>query len=219
MSVLDTLLATARPLIATAPVADALDSHGHLRQVLPPAIRPLDETSILFGPARTGAYRPVWQAIEGIYDLEIRLVDDLKPGDVCVLATAGNTRIGPWGELLSTRACVLKAAGVLTDGAVRDARAIRAMGFPVCCAALSPADTQHRGMMAAMDVPVRIGETDIHPGDIIVGDTDGVVVIPRAVAVPVLTTALAKITGENAMRADIAGGMSLADAFRKHGLL
>jgi 4-hydroxy-4-methyl-2-oxoglutarate aldolase len=213
------ILERARPLIASAPVSDALDSHGFHRQILPPTIRPIDTGSVLFGPARTGSYRPIWERIENIYDLEIELVDDLKAGEVCVMATAGNIAIGPWGELLSTRARHLGAAGFLTDGAVRDVAAVRAMGFPVFTAALSPADTQHRGMMAAKDIPIRIGETDIVPGDIIVGDVDGVVVVPRDHALPVLSTALSKITGERRMRADIEAGMTLAEAFKKHGLL
>lgn len=213
------IIERARPLIASAPVSDALDAHGFHRQILPSTIRPIDKGSVLFGPARTGSYRPIWEKIDDIYDLEIALVDDLKPGEVCVMATGGNTSIGPWGELLSTRARYLKAAGFLSDGAARDVVAVRAMGFPVFTGALSPADTQHRGMMAAKDIPIRIGETDIAPGDIIVGDVDGVVVVPRAHALPVLSTALSKITGERNMRADIEAGMTLADAFRKHGLL
>lgn len=213
------LLDKVRPLIASAPVSDALDDHGLHHQILPPSIRPVDEGTVLFGPARTGAYRAIWEKIPTIYDLEIALVDDLKPGEVCVMATGGNTAIGPWGELLSTRARYLKAAGFVTDGAARDVTAIRAMGFPVFTAALSPADTQHRGMMVAKDGPIRIGETRIAPGDIIVGDVDGVVVVPKAVALSVLSAALARITGERHMRADLEAGMPLADAFRKHGLL
>ena len=215
----DDIIAAARPVIASAPVSDALDEHGFHRQILPPSIRPVDDGSVLFGPARTGGYKVISEFVEGIYDLEIALVDDLKPGEVCVMATGANTDIGPWGELLSTRARHLEAAGFLTDGAARDVVAIRAMGFPVFTAALSPADTQYRGMMVEKDVPITIGGVTIAPGDIVVGDVDGVVVVPRASALAVLSTAMTKITGERRMRADLEAGMSLADAFRKHGLL
>ncbi len=213
------IIERARPLIASAPVSDALDAHGFHNQILPPSIRPVDDRSVLFGPARTGSYTPISAKVDTIYDLEIALVDDLKAGEVCVMATSGNTVIGPWGELLSTRARHLNAAGFLTDGAARDVVAIRAMGFPVFTGALSPADTQYRGMMTEKDTVIRIGGTDIAPGDVIVGDVDGVVVIPRAHALPVLATALGKITGERHMRADLEAGMSLAEAFKKHGLL
>lgn len=213
------IIERARPLIASAPVCDALDAHGFHNQILPPSIRPVDDGTVLFGPARTGSYEPISGFVEAIYDLEIALVDDLKPGEVCVMATGGNTAIGPWGELLSTRARHLGAAGFLTDGAARDVAAIRAMGFPVFTGALSPADTQYRGMMTAKDTTIRIGATDISPGDILVGDVDGIVVVPRAHALAVLSTALSKITGERRMRADLEAGMSLAEAFRKHGLL
>lgn len=215
----DDIIAAARPLIASAPVCDALDEHRLHRQILPSSIRPVDDGTVLFGPARTGSYKVIHERVENIYDLEIALVDDLKPGEVCVMATGGNTAIGPWGELLSTRARYLEAAGFLTDGAARDVVAIRAMGFPVFTGALSPADTQYRGMMVEKDAPIRIGEVAIAPGDIIVGDVDGVVVVPRAAALAVLSTAMGKITGERRMRADLEAGMSLADAFRKHGLL
>lgn len=215
----DDIIAGARPLIASAPVCDALDDHGLHRQILPPSIRPIDDGTVLFGPARTGGYKVISERVEGIYDLEIALVDDLKPGEVCVLATGGNTDIGPWGELLSTRARYLQAAGFLTDGAARDVAAVRAMGFPVFTAALSPADTQYRGMMVEKDVPIRIGGVTIAPGDIVVGDVDGIVVVPRSHALPVLSTAMTKITGERRMRADLEAGMPLAEAFRKHGLL
>ncbi len=213
------IIERARPVIASAPVSDALDAHGFHNQILPPGIRPVDDRSVLFGPVRTGSYQPISGHVDNIYDLEIALVDDLRAGEVCVMATGGNTVIGPWGELLSTRARYLKAAGFLTDGAARDVVAIRAMGFPVFTGALSPADTQYRGMMTEKDTTIRIGETSISPGDIIVGDVDGVVVIPRDHALPVLATAMSKISGERHMRADLEAGMSLADAFRKHGLL
>lgn len=218
---LDALIAKVRPVIASAPVSDALDAIGLHHQILPASIRPVIERSVLFGRARTGAYKPVWHVEPGqnAFALEIALVDDLKPGEVCVFATAGNPTIGPWGELLSTRAKYLGAAGMLTDGAVRDVHMIREMGFAAFAGAFAPTDSKHRGHVAAIDVPVRIGEVAIRPGDVIVGDIDGVCVVPVAHAAFVLAAALEKITGEHAMRADLAAGMSLADAFAKHGLL
>jgi regulator of RNase E activity RraA len=218
---LASLLATARPVIASAAVSDALDALGLHHQILPANVRPVDDRFVLCGRARTGAYKPVWHVEPGTnpFALEIALVDDLKAGEVCVLATAGNPSIGPWGELLSTRAKVLGSAGMLTDGAVRDVHMIRDMAYPVFAGALAPTDSKHRGHVAAIDVPVRIGEVMVRPGDVVVGDIDGVCVVPAAVAEQVIGTALAKITGEAAMRADLAAGMSLADAFKKHGLL
>ncbi len=91
----DDIIAAARPVIASAPVSDALDEHGLHHQILPPSIRPVDDGSVLFGPARTGGYKVISGFVEGIYDLEIALVDDLRPGEVCVMATGANTDIGP----------------------------------------------------------------------------------------------------------------------------
>jgi 4-hydroxy-4-methyl-2-oxoglutarate aldolase len=218
---LDTLIDKVRPVIASAAVSDALDAIGLHHQILPAHIRPVDDRFVICGRARTGAYKPIWHVEEGAnpFLLEIELVDDLQAGEVCVFATAGNATIGPWGELLSTRAKYLGAAGMLTDGAVRDVHMIRDMGFPVFAGALSPTDSKHRGHVAAINVPVRIGEVMIRPGDVVVADMDGGCVVPADHAFGVLSAALDKISGEGAMRKDLADGMSLRDAFAKHGLL
>jgi regulator of RNase E activity RraA len=92
-----------------------------------PFVRPLDETLTLIGRARTGLYMPVYSVRSGEnpYEVEIALVDDLKPGKVPVLACGGPTeRIAPWGELLSTACIARSAAGCVTDGLVRDTRQI-----------------------------------------------------------------------------------------------
>ena len=89
----------------SAVLSDVMDGLGLMEQALKPFVRPLDEASVLFGRARTGLYMPRYQVAPGEdpYEVEIALVDDLKPGDVAVFACNGPTdRIAPWGELLST---------------------------------------------------------------------------------------------------------------------
>jgi regulator of RNase E activity RraA len=213
------LIEACRGVVTAAMVADACDAAGLTGQVLPLSIRPVDEGVRLMGRARTGAYRRIHRAVPDIYAVEIALVDDLKPGEVAVFACAGDPVISPWGELLTTRAKVLGAAGVVTDGAVRDVATIRAMHLPVFSQGFNPADTQHRGVMVEADVPVALGGVMVQPGDVIIGDVDGLVCVPAGVAGPVLSAALAKARGEKAMKADIEAGMSLAAAFARHGLL
>ncbi|MEZ5859754.1 MAG: RraA family protein, partial [Geminicoccaceae bacterium] len=128
-------------------------------------------------------------------------------------------RIAPWGELLSTAASYRGAAGCVTDGLVRDVRQIRAMEFPVFHGGIGPLDSQGRGRVVAIDVPVECGGVAVRSGDLVFGDVDGVVVIPQAIEGAVLRAALEKIKGENRTRDELAKGLKLADVYAKYGVL
>ena len=214
-------LATLRQNLFTAVLSDCLDAAGHRRQAMQSRIRPLDETLVLCGRARTALYMDVYDAPAGEnpYELEIRLVDDLKAGEVPVFACGASGRIAPWGELLSTAARARGAAGVVMDGLTRDVRAIRDMKFPVFAGGIGPLDSKGRGRVMAIDVPVEVAGARVASGDLVFGDADGVVVVPRAVEEQVLAAALAKVAGENATREALARGEKLADVFRRHGIL
>jgi regulator of RNase E activity RraA len=206
-----------------AVLSDTLDSLGLMQQAMKPFMRPLDDALQFFGRARTGLYMPVYAqpaAGENPYEVEIALVDDLQPGDVVVLACDGpSERIAPWGELLST-ACVARgAAGCVTDGLVRDVRQIREMRFPVFCGGIGPLDTKGRARMVERDVPVRCGGVAVHPGELVFGDVDGVVVIPREAEAEVVQRALEKVAGENHSRDALRRGEKLGDVFRRLGIL
>ena len=213
--------ATIARQLYTAVLSDVLDELGFRAQALPPSIRPLDDTRNMVGVARTGLYREIFEvrAGENPYELEIALVDDLKPDDVAVFGCGGSTRIAPWGELLSTAARARGAAGCLTDGFVRDVRQIRQMGFPVFHGGIAPLDSKGRGKVAEIDVPIECGGVRVRPGDLVVGDADGVIVVPRAVEADVLDRAFAKVSGENRTREELERGAKLADVFARHGIL
>jgi 4-hydroxy-4-methyl-2-oxoglutarate aldolase len=205
-----------------AVLSDTLDSLGLMQQAMKPFMRPLDDTLQLIGRARTGLYMPVYaqRAGENPYEVEIALVDDLKPGDVVVLACNGPTdRIAPWGELLSTASMARGAAGCITDGLVRDVAQIRAMRFAVFCGGIGPLDTKGRARMVERDVPVQCAGVSVRPGDLVFGDVDGVVVIPREVEHDVVQRALDKVSGENQSRDALRRGEKLADVFRRLGIL
>ena len=214
-------LALLRQQLFTAVLSDCLDAAGYRNQAMHASIRPLDDTLVLCGRARTALYVDVYDAPAGEnpYELEIRLVDDLKADEVPVFSCGASGRIAPWGELLSTAARVRGAAGTVMDGLTRDVRAIRDMKFPVFAGGIGPLDSKGRGKVAAIDVPVEVAGARVAPGDLIFGDVDGVVVVPRAVEDQVITAALAKVTGENATRKALASGEKLADVFRRHGIL
>ena len=215
------LLEGLRQKLFTAVLSDCLDAAGHRSQALAARIRPLDDSLVLCGRARTGLYGDVYEAREGEnpYELEIRLIDDLRAGEVLVFACGASGRIAPWGELLSTAARARGAAGAVMDGLTRDVRAIREMKFPVFAGGIGPLDSKGRGKVVAIDVPVEVAGARVEPGDLVFGDADGVVVIPRAAEERVVAAALAKVRGENETRDALAKGEKLADVFRRHGIL
>jgi 4-hydroxy-4-methyl-2-oxoglutarate aldolase len=215
------LLQSVAGSLYTAVLSDVLDELGFREQAMPPSIRPLDDDLVMVGRARTGVYREVYSVVAGDnpYALEIALVDDLKPGDVAVLGCGGSTRIAPWGELLSTAARARGAAGCLTDGFVRDIKPIRRMRFPVFHGGIAPLDSKGRGKVAEIDVPIHCAGVAVSPGDLVVGDADGVIVIPRAVEAVALEKAFAKVRGENDTREELERGTKLADVFARHGIL
>jgi len=215
------LLPEIRQSLYSAVLSDVLDELGLREQAMTPSIRPLDEDLVLAGFARTGLYREVFCVVpdENPYELEMALVDDLKSDEVAVFGCCGSRRIAPWGELLSTASRARGAAGCVTDGMVRDIRAIRALRFPVFHGGIAPLDSKGRGKVAEIDTPIRCGGVAVAAGDLVVGDADGVVVVPRSVEEEVLRRAFAKVTGENATREELAAGARLADVFAKYRIL
>ena len=208
--------------LSSAILSDIMDSLGLVRRAMKPFMRPLDERHEMVGRARTGLYMPAYALREGEnpYEVEIALVDDLQAQDVVVLACNGPTeRIAPWGELLSTAAKVRGAAGCVTDGLVRDVRQIREMNFPVFHGGIGPLDTKGRARMVDRDVRVECGGVSIDPGDLIFGDVDGIVVIPRSHEHAVMDLALEKVKGENHTRDALLTGESLASVFTRLGIL
>jgi regulator of RNase E activity RraA len=143
-------------------------------------------------------------------------VDDLRPGDVLVVSSCDASI---WGELLSTAAHYRGCRGVVIDGYTRDTRAIAALGFPVFCRGIHPADSLGRLDVVAHDVPIRCGDVHVEPGDLILADDDGVVVIPWAVADRALALAEEKVRGEDLVRKALAEGMPVTEAFKRYGIL
>ena len=210
-----------RRTLYSAVLSDVLDELGFMHQAMAPAIRPLDESLVLAGRARTGRFDEVSGVAPGEnpYELEMRIVDDLRAGDVMVFACGGSRKIAPWGELLTTAARARGAAGAVTDGFVRDVRLIRGAGFPVFHGGIAPLDSRGRGKVTAIDVPVECAGVRVEPGDLVFGDVDGVVVVPRRVEAEALKRALHKVSSENRTREELARGAKLKDVFDRYGVL
>jgi regulator of RNase E activity RraA len=149
-----------------------------------------------------------------------------------------HTRVGPEGSSTSARVTISNvrqplsgeedcataarargAAGALMDGCTRDVKAIRAMQFPVFHGGIGPLDSKGRGRIMAIDVPIECGGVKVATGDLIMGDADGVVVIPQRSEAEVLRLAFEKVQGEKNTLADLQRGDELADVFARYGIL
>ena len=214
-------LSEIRERLYTAVLSDVLDELGFRHQAMPPSIRPLDDSLVLAGFARTGSYREVYRVVsdENPYELEMALIDDLRPDDVAVFGCGGSSRIAPWGELLTTASRARGAVGCVTDGFVRDIRQIRNLRFPVFHGGIAPLDSKGRGMVAEIDVPIHCAGVAVAPGDLIVGDADGLVVVPRAVEAQAVARAFEKVSSEDRTREELAAGAKLKDVFAKYRVL
>jgi 4-hydroxy-4-methyl-2-oxoglutarate aldolase len=203
----------------SAVLSDACDALGHRDRALGPDIRPLDESQVLVGRAKTVVWAPTFHVPSHPYEKEIAAVDSLRPGEVFVMAVNRSPEIVPWGELLSTATRARGGRGAVLDGLVRDGARIKAMRLPVFCAGRRPYDSCGRGIVVDYDVPLAIDGVAINPGDLVFGDGDGVVIVPRSVEVPVLERAWSKVAGENRTREALQQWRSLCDVYREYGVL
>jgi 4-hydroxy-4-methyl-2-oxoglutarate aldolase len=210
-----------RDTMFTALLSDCLDQVGLRHQAMPSRIRPLDEAQILVGRARTAVYMEVYHVEEGVnpYELEMDLIDSLLPDEVPVFACSNPARVAPWGELLSTAAQIRKAAGVVMDGCVRDIKAIRAMGFPVFHGGIAPLDSKGRARVMAVNVPIECAGVAVETGDLVFGDADGLVVVPKTVEEEVLRLAVEKLRGERDTLSELRAGKTLREVFDRYGIL
>jgi regulator of RNase E activity RraA len=216
------MLAMMRRAFFAALLSDVMDELGHRDQALPARIRPLDDALVMVGRARTLLYADVYtppREGENPHSLEIQVVDSLTADEVAVCACGTSGRIAPWGGLLSTAAKVRGAAGALMDGMVRDVRDIRALGFPVFHGGIGPLDSRGRARVIEVDVPVRCGGVLVEPGDLVFGDADGVVVVPRTIEHELVAAAELRLAGESRTRDALLAGRSLAEVFAEFGVL
>ncbi|MBV8870776.1 MAG: RraA family protein [Acetobacteraceae bacterium] len=219
------LFGTIRERLFTAVIGDVMDRHGLTRQFLPPEIRALDPDSVLAGRAM-----PVLEADccgDAIghsgeadpFGLMLRALDDLGPGEVYV-ATGGSPRYALWGGLMSTRAQSLGAHGAVMDGFHRDTREIRKLGFPVFSRGAYAQDQRLRGRVIDFRCTVEFRNgVRVAPGDVIVGDIDGVLVIPREHVQDVVRRSVEKVAGEEEVRRAILRGERTEAVFARTGIM
>lgn len=221
------LFAAMRRRLFTAVVGDILDTMGLQHQFLPPQIRALRDDMVAIGRAmpvleadffstsEAGGHSPLGSKPFG---LMFHALDSLKPNEIYVCSGA-SPRYAVWGELMSTRALKLKAAGAICDGYCRDTSGILALDFPTFCYGSYAQDQGPRGKVVDYAIPIEIGGIRIRPGDILFGDRDGVLVIPREAEQEAINLAFEKAETENKVRLAIEAGMSTVEAFERFGVM
>lgn len=212
-------LAMMREALTAAVVCDALDREGLPGQSPRVQLRPLTAPGVLVGRCKTTLWADMAHPDPRPYELELKAVDTCRPDDVLIAAAGGSMRSGIWGELLSTAARNAGCVGVVVDGAVRDVARMRGMGFPAFARGTCACDSRDRQRVIDLDVPVEIDGSRFHPGDLVVADEDGVVVVPRAVEESVIRRAWEKVHAENKVRDAIRAGMTATQAFETYGVL
>ena len=201
--------------VSTATLTTQLFKRG-LRNTFVQGARPLNPHGPpMVGPAYTLRYIP---AREDIDTLDVfadrthpqrKAVEDIPPGSVLVMDCRGDASVASAGSILVTRMMVRGAAGVVTDGGLRDTPAIEQLDFPVYCAARSAPTNLTRHHAMDINVPIGCGEVAVFPGDIVVGDREGVVVIPRHLAEEVARDGYRQSQFEDFVTERVKGGQSI----------
>ncbi len=221
----DELFAIVRRELYTAVVGDIMDKLDCLHQFLSPKIRPLAPSMFVIGRAMTvleadvfsenGNMNPV---LNKSFGLMLEALDDLKKDEVYICAGASPT-YALWGELMSTRAMKLGAAGAVVDGYSRDTNGILELNFPAFSYGSYAQDQAPRGKVIDFRVPLEMNGVKINSGDIVIGDVDGVCIVPREIEEEVFARAIEKARGEKMVQKKIQEGMSSKEAFEKYGIM
>ncbi len=222
-----TLITLIKEELYTAVIGDIMDKMKHTHQFLPPHIRPLREDMLVVGRAMPVLEADVYenQTTEGAnpllkrpFGLMLEALDDLKENEVYI-CSGSSPDYALWGELMSARAIQCKAAGAVVNGYSRDTKGILALNFP--CFSYGPyaQDQAPRGKVIDYRVPIEIEGIIINNGDMIIGDIDGVCVVPQRIEEEVFTRALEKARGERIVLKKIQEGMRARDAFDQFGIM
>jgi regulator of RNase E activity RraA len=221
------LFQLAKAELFPALIGDVLDKSGFFNQFLTPSIKPLSHTMVVIGRAFTVLEADVFEETSSTgnnsmmqkpFGLMFEALDELKANDVYV-CTGSSPNYALWGGLMTTRAIHLNVAGAVVDGFSRDTNEILALNFPTFSIGTYAQDQGPRGKVIDYGVPVKINNVIIKPGDIVFGDRDGVVIIPKEIEEEMFSNALEKARGEKLVKAALENGMSTVQAFKHFGIM
>lgn len=211
--------------VTSAQLSDSLDSIGVRDRVVDGSVRSQRPGTRIAGTARTVRFEPETRPTSDAYDDPhpyddfIAFMDDVEPGDVIVVATGADPRTAYWGELFSAAAIGRGAVGVVCDSFTRDRPKIDALGFAVFSAGTRPLDFRARMHITGQQVPVEFGGVTISPGDLVLGDDDGIVVAPLESLAEVVDVANRRATTESAVLEELLAGSSIGEVWRKYRTL
>lgn len=207
-----------RQKLYTAVLADVLDQLGRSDQLLSPRLRPLIPQTLMAGRAMPVVVNDVYGSQKKPFGLLTEALDQLETDEIYVSSSLSQP-VAQWGEILTATAQQRGAVGAVVDGYYRDTKQILERNFPVWGWGSHGADSSIRSAVSSFRVPIKIGSVTITPGDLVVADLDGVVVVPQDIEDDVISAALEKVAGENTVCQEIDGGMSATAAFALHGVL
>lgn len=197
-------------------VTDALDDRGYGDHTLPSEINPLSNDSRMAGIAYPAHGYPDEDCD---YDANIRRFLQMlgaAPAESVVVYQTRDNAAAHLGELSTTALAAQGCRGAVVDGGVRDVQYILEQEFPVFTRYRTPADAPPRWRLADWDVPITIGEVEIRPGDVLLGDADGVVCVPQGVSKAVLAAAEETVETENKVRSAVSDGMDPLTAYEEY---
>jgi regulator of RNase E activity RraA len=221
------LFALVRRELFTSVVGDVMDKMHLYHQYLPPAIQPLRQDMVVIGRAMPVLSVDVFEErvlgsanklMEKPFGLMLEALDDLRANEIYV-NTGSSPRNALWGELMSTRARQLGATGAVLNGYSRDTHAILNLNFPTFSWGRYGQDAGPRYKVVDFRISVEIGGVLVRPGDIIFGDLDGVLVVPKDAEGEVFSKAIEKARGERLVRKALEEGSTAVEAFEKFGIM
>lgn len=223
----DELFKIARKELFPALVGDVLDKSGYLMQFLSPSVKPLRNDIVIIGRAMPVLEADVFaEVVQGGHNnlmkspfgLMFDALDSLKKNEIYVCSGA-SYRYALWGGLMSTRALKLGAAGAIVDGYTRDTNEILHLNFPTFCIGTYAQDQGPRGKVIDYQTSIEFNGIRINPGDIMFGDLDGVIIIPKEVEEEAFSAAIEKSRGEKLVKRALENGMSSKEAFSSFGIM
>ena len=203
--------------LSSSIISDVLDGMGIRGHAMDTSIRPISDDLAIVGNAATMLMTDQYDYSKDTFTGQFKAIDALKPGEVMMVCSRGSERAALWGELLSTASRYRGAKGAIIDGIVRDIKLIREMEFPVFDRGINPISSKGRIIAVDYSCIVKMCGVLVHPGDLVVADIDGVVVVPDDKAEVVVETALEVVSSEKKTRDELKKGAGLYDVYKKYG--
>ena len=208
------------PRVRSAMISDSLDVLGVRNNAMDVRVSALRPGMRAVGLAATVKFVADSEYDQGDpYGTGIDFLDSLNVGEVVVIATGGDCLSAFWGELFSAAALGRGATGVVTDGPLRDTEQIVSLDFPAFGHGSRPYDYKGRMRIEAIRIPVICAGVEVHPGDGVIADSDGIVVVPVAHLEKVSELAHARAATEKSVLKDLLSGKSVREVWKAHGVL